>query len=89
MPDLDYLALTALTIRSTALVLWLVAGRKIFDHSISPLGRRMTITVIWGGLAAFVIGGLTPFGLPVDLARTVYTAFTAYAAIVALALALE
>lgn len=84
----DYAAIGALVIRTVNAIAWCYVGiHFIREGPLSPLGRRMTATVIVAGMVALAIGGLTPFGFPPEVARFIYTIFTAYALIVALAIA--
>lgn len=82
------LATATLLIRAGNLVLWFLVATRVLlrDEPLTVLGRRMVATVVVFGMTVFVVGALVPFGLPGQLASYIYTAFTAYAAGVALAL---
>lgn len=82
------LEIGTLIIRAINLGLWLVVAFRISRGGIpvSNLARRIIITMIVFGMSVFLIGALVPFGFPGTWASLLYTAFTAYAAIIALAL---
>lgn len=87
MTDLDWTTLVALVIRTGNLCLWVaVAVRYWHAPAPTPFARRVVLSVVVAGSVALVLGGFAPLGFPGDVARFVYTAFTAYAAIVAGAL---
>lgn len=84
----DHIAQLALIIRGLNAVLWTLLIRRIVmeDKPVSPLARRVISGVLFFGMWVLVIGALVQFGFPSDMARTVYTAFTAFAGISALAM---
>ena len=80
-----------LGIRLTNALLWTAVGWKILrlDRPVRRLTRRVITTIVVFGMWTLVIGGLTSYGVPGDVARLIYTAFTVYSAIVAAALLRE
>lgn len=85
MLDLEHVTVL---IRGINLLLWLGVVKRIIedDRPLSRLARRMVGLVIVFGMAVFVVGSLVPFGFPGQWASLIYTAFTAFAAILAVAL---
>lgn len=75
-------------IRITNFLLWLDLGFDVLRHSqmLPPLTRRLIVLVIVGGMGVLVIGAFAPTYVPPDLARNIYTAYTGFAAIIALAI---
>lgn len=73
-------------IRGVNLILWAAVFGRILRNGlpINRFARSMVATVLLFGMAVLYIGGLVPFGLDAEVTRWLYTAFTAYAAIVAL-----
>jgi hypothetical protein len=86
---IDWAAVGTLLIRSANAIVWvaLCIGVLRRDRPVYPVERRLLVTVLMSGMIVLAIGALTAFGLPGDAARFLYTAFTAYALIVALAIA--
>lgn len=82
------LEIGTLLVRGVNLVLWIVVAARILvrNQSLSLLARRAVATVIVFGMSVLVLGATVPFGFPGHLATLIYTAFTAYAAILAVAL---
>lgn len=78
----------SLIIRVVNAALWVWLGARILsdDVPINRLARRMVVTVLIFGMSMLAIGGFAPFGLPQEAVRWLYTIFSAYSAIVALAL---
>lgn len=75
-------------IRGLNLLLWVSLGIDLWRHATLPLpiiARRLIVLVIVGGMAVLFIGAFTPTYLPVGFSRTLYTAYTGFAAMVALA----
>lgn len=85
--DLDWLLVVTLMIRASAFALWLTLAYRYWTNPpVGIVGRRQVLLVIVFGLGCFVVGGLSPALVPGWLARLLYTAFAAYAAIVAAAI---
>lgn len=82
------LALGTLLIRTANAILWAAVVLRILrrDRPVSGLARKMICLVIGIGMWLLVIGGLTPFGLPGEAAKTAYTVYTAFSAIIAVSL---
>ena len=77
----------ALLLRTANAVLWATVVIRIFryDRPLYPMARRLVSLVLLFGMSALAFSGLVPLGLvAVDVARMVITAFTAFAALVAL-----
>lgn len=80
--------ITTLIIRGLNLALWVLLGIRILvlDRPVSRMARNTIIMVVIFGMGVLFLGALVPFGFPGEAARLIYTAFTAFAAIVALGL---
>jgi hypothetical protein len=86
---MEWYDVASFLIRASNAALWLVIGIHAFrwNKPLSRFGRRIVWTVIAIGMIVLAVGGLVPMGIiSGQFARVMYTAFTAYAAIVALAL---
>jgi hypothetical protein len=88
MTDIDWTTVVALLIRISNLTLWLAVAVRYWRAPTlpTPFARRVVLSVVLAGSGALVLGGFAPLGFPNDVARWMYTMFTAYAAIVAGAL---
>jgi hypothetical protein len=87
MTEIDWTVVVSLVVRITNLCLWLaVAVRYWHAPAPTPFARRVVLSVVVLGMTALAVGGFAPLGFPGDVARFIYTVFTAYAAIVAGAL---
>lgn len=78
----------ALVIRTVNAVLWTVVGLRVIRYGpLQPLARKMVNVTIVFGMWALAFGALVRFDIvSSDLSRMVYTAFTAFAAMVAVAI---
>ena len=68
--------------------LWIILGIDLWRHATIPLpaiSRRLLIVVLVLGMLILVLGALVPTYVPVSTARWLYTAYTGFAAMVALA----
>lgn len=76
----------ALALRVVNAVLWLLVVVRILRHDrpVSALTRKLISLVLLFGMGILVLGALVPFGFPGELARLIYTAFTAFAGLIAL-----
>ena len=77
-----------LVIRGGNALLWIILGVDLWRHSYMPLpaiSRRLLIVVLVMGMLVLVLGALVPSSVPVATARWLYTAYTGFAAMVALA----
>lgn len=85
MIDID---IATLIVRGANLLLWVILGCRIIqaDRPVSGMARNVITLVIMFGMAVLFFGALVPFGLDGQVARLVYTAFTAASAIVAISL---
>lgn len=75
-------------IRGINAFLWIVLGVDMWLHSsrpLPPIARRLLILVLVGGMLVLLIGAFVPTYIPVNVGRWLYTAFTGFAAMVALA----
>lgn len=77
-----------LAIRLVNALLWTSVVLTILhrDKPVTPLIRRLISTILLFGMWVLVIGGIVPLGFPGEAARMVYTIFTAYAGLIALAI---
>jgi hypothetical protein len=85
-------AIGSLIIRAANAIVWSVVLLRIFQHNrpVSPTARKLISVVIIGGVWVLVLGALIPFDLfDGDLARVVYTAYTAVTLIIGITLAME
>jgi hypothetical protein len=85
----DVQTLGTLAIRGINAVLWTAVIYEVLrsGQPLPRLVRNLSATVILFGMWALFLGGLTTVGaVPGDVARFIYTTFTAYAALVALAI---
>lgn len=75
-------------IRGVNAFLWIALGADLWVHSSTPLPpttRRLLVVVLVLGMVVLLIGAFVPRYIPVDVSRWLYTAFTGFAAMVALA----
>jgi hypothetical protein len=75
-------------IRAVNAVLWIVLGIDLWRHATTPLpaiSRKLMVFVLVGGMLVLLIGAFAPRYLPIDVSRALYTAYTGFAAMVALA----
>lgn len=88
MTDIDIYDAGTLAIRTANAVLWTIICVDLLRRGTPALAaiRRLASTVLLLGMWVFVIGALVQFGVPGEVARFVYTAFAAYAGIIALAI---
>lgn len=79
------LVIGSLLVRGINLALWLVVARRLLrrQEPLPLLTRRVVVLVMTFGMAVLFLGALVPFGFPGDVARMVYTVFTAFAALAA------
>jgi hypothetical protein len=82
--DIDVTSLAVLCVRFANAVLWTIVCIRVIQRGepLPKIVRNMCATVL-------VLGGTTVFGFPGEVARFLYTVFTAYAAIIALAIVTE
>jgi hypothetical protein len=89
LSDIDWGVALTFLIRTGNALLWTVFVLQTIrsDRPLLRTARLMILPVIFMGMWVLVIGSLVTLGiLSGDVARTVYTLFTAFAAIVALTL---
>jgi hypothetical protein len=88
MSDLDTVLIGSLAIRAINAFLWTIVCVRIVQHDqpVPRIIRLLIVTVILGGMWVLTFGGLAPFGVPGEVARFIYTAYTAYAGIIAVAI---
>ena len=76
------------TIRGVNAVLWLILGFDLWRHATTPLpaiSRRLLVVVLVTGMLVLLVGAFAPKYLPIDVSRMLYTAYTGFAAMTALA----
>lgn len=85
---MDELAIGSLIIRGVNCLLWVTVVVKILRHDrpVSRLARQLISLVLLFGMAVLFMGSTVPFGFPGDVARVLYTSFTAFAGLIALAI---
>ena len=74
-------------VRAVNLIVWLELGRDLLNHGSTPLpqlARRLIVVVIVAGMGILLIGAFAP-ALPTGTARLLYTFYTGFAAMVAVA----
>lgn len=76
----------AVGLRFANFLLWTLVILRIFRHDrpVSRLTRQLISVVLFFGMGILALGSLVPFGFPGELARMIYTAFTAFALLIAL-----
>lgn len=75
-------------IRLANALIWSAVVVRAFrgPRPVSDLARGLVLLLLFGGMWVLAFGGLVVLGLvPGDVARFVYTAFTAFAALIGLA----
>lgn len=84
-------AILTFLIRTYNAVIWTVVIGRILrnDRSVSRPARRMIVVLMVMGYWTLSFGTLTQFGVDGQIARWVYTAYTAVAAILGSVLAFE
>lgn len=89
MQDIDLYVAGTIFIRLTNWILWMVVSRRILmqDRPVSRLVRRLIVTVLFFGMLVLFLGSLTAVGIIAGpTARLMYTIYTAYSGLIALAL---
>jgi len=86
--DLDPVAVGSTLIRLVNAIIWTLLCIKIYKNGVPVISlvRTMFLSVFFFGMWVFVIGSLTAYGFPGEAARFIYTAFTAYSLVIALAI---
>jgi hypothetical protein len=75
-------------IRAVNAALWLILGIDLWRHASTPLpaiSRKLIVSVLVGGMIVLLICAFAPKYLPIDVSRMLYTTYTGFAAMVALA----
>lgn len=81
------IAIGSLILRTANFILWTLVVIRVFKHDkpVSRLARQLISIVLFFGMGILDIGALVPFGIvSSEVSRTVYTAFTAFAGLIAL-----
>jgi hypothetical protein len=76
------------SIRAVNAGLWIALGIDLWRHASTPLPaitRKLMVAVLVGGMLVLLIGAFAPTYLPIDVSRLLYTAYTGFAAMTALA----
>ncbi len=79
----------ALAIRTINFILWTLVVIRIFRHDrpVDRLTRQLFSVVLIFGMGVLAVGSLSPFDiLPDGSTRMMYTVFTAFAGLIALAI---
>lgn len=93
MTDIDAFSVGSLAIRLLNAALWTALGITVLQHDrpVPPLVRKLITAVVILGMWTLAFGAVAVLvpAIPSEVARIVYTAFTAFAAIIAAAILME
>lgn len=86
--DLDPVSVVSTILRTANALAWSYLSWRILKAGIPviPLARKLMVSVLFFGMWVLALGSLVQFGFPGEAARFIYTAFTAYALIIAAAI---
>lgn len=88
LAHLDVFIVGTFVIRFANALAWTIVCVEILRYqrtrAMPPLVRQLIVSVLIFGMWVLVLGSLVQVGFPGDSARTIYTVFTAYSAIIAI-----